>query len=111
MGAKQVEAFYRDDLLPVKEPADIFTLETRNASNLGKLENREGWGAKSTTNLWAAIDDKRRIPLERLIFALGLRHVGDSSAKLWRVTTAAGPPLPPRWMPPTAVKAKRGTIF
>ncbi|MGX9354315.1 NAD-dependent DNA ligase LigA [Roseobacteraceae bacterium S113] len=82
LGAKQVEAFYEDAHLPVKEPADIFTLEIRNRSGLARLENRDGWGAKSVTNLWKAIDEKRAIPLNRLIFALGLRHVGEASANL-----------------------------
>ena len=83
LGAKQIEMFYRDPLLPVKTPADIFTLASRDAANpLQKLKNRDGFGDRSTTNLFAAIEDKRNIPLARLIFALGIRHVGDSSATL-----------------------------
>jgi DNA ligase (NAD+) len=75
--------FFHDPLLPVKTPADIFTLASRDAANpLQKLKNRDGFGEKSTANLFAAIDDKRSIPLARLIFALGIRHVGDSSATL-----------------------------
>jgi DNA ligase (NAD+) len=82
LGAKQIEMFFADDLLPVREPADIFTLALRDADNpLQKLKNREGFGERSVTNLWAAIDDKRRIPLARLIFALGLRHVGEVAAQ------------------------------
>lgn len=82
LGAKQIEMFFADDLLPVREPADIFTLASRDAGNpLQKLKNREGFGERSVTNLWAAIDDKRRIPLARLIFALGLRHVGEVAAQ------------------------------
>jgi DNA ligase (NAD+) len=82
LGAKQIEMFFADDLLPVREPADIFTLSLRDADNpLQKLKNREGFGERSVTNLWAAIDDKRRIPLARLIFALGLRHVGEVAAQ------------------------------
>ena len=46
------------------------------------MKNREGWGAKSAENLFEAIDEKRKIPLNRLIFALGIRHVGESSASL-----------------------------
>lgn len=80
LGAKQIEMFYRDDLLPIHKPADIFTLEARDAANLAKLRNRLGWGERSATNLFAAIDDKRTIPLARLIFALGIRHVGETSA-------------------------------
>ncbi len=83
LGAKQIEMFYRDPLLPVKTPADIFTLASRDAANpLQKLKNRDGFGDRTTTNLFAAIEDKRNIPLARLIFALGIRHVGDSSATL-----------------------------
>jgi len=82
LGAKQVEAFYHDEMLPIKEPADIFTLKTRDAGQLGKLKNRDGWGDKSAGNLFDAIDEKRCIPLNRVIFALGLRHVGDSASNL-----------------------------
>jgi len=80
LGAKQVEAFYRDGW--IREPADIFTLEARYGSGLQQLKNREGWGEKSAANLFAAIADKRRIPLNRLIFALGIRHVGETTAQL-----------------------------
>jgi DNA ligase (NAD+) len=83
LGAKQVEMFYKDEHLPVKTPADIFTLAERDAANpLQKLKNRDGFGDKSTTNLFAAIKAKREIPLARLIFALGIRHVGESTAGL-----------------------------
>ncbi|MBK1636593.1 NAD-dependent DNA ligase LigA [Rhodovulum adriaticum] len=82
LGAKQVEAFYRDDTLAIREPADIFTLQARDAANLAKLKNRDGWGEKSAANLFAAIDARRTIPLDRLIFALGIRHVGESAADL-----------------------------
>ncbi len=76
LGAKLIEEFHRDGW--VREPADIFTLEDRfGPGNLTQLKNREGWGEKSATNLFAAIDDRRRIPLSRLIFALGIRHVGE----------------------------------
>ena len=82
LGRKQVEMFFADDLLPVKEPADIFTLAARDAANpLQKLKNRDGFGEKSVTNLWAAIEERRRIPLARLIFALGMRHVGEVAAQ------------------------------
>lgn len=82
LGAKQVEAFFHDPQLPIKEPADIFSLRDRDAGQLAKLKNRDGWGEKSVTNLFAAIDEKRKIPLNRLIFALGLRHVGESASNL-----------------------------
>ncbi|MGB8813378.1 MAG: NAD-dependent DNA ligase LigA [Paracoccaceae bacterium] len=83
LGAKQIEAFFNDPDLPVKTPADIFTLQARDAASpLKKLKNRDGWGEKSTLNLFKAIAEKRTIPLNRLIFALGIRHVGESSANL-----------------------------
>jgi DNA ligase (NAD+) len=83
LGAKQIEAFYDDPDLPVKEPADIFTLEARNQANLNRLENRLGWGERSVAKLWEAINERRKIPLQRLIFALGIRHTGESSSALY----------------------------
>ncbi|MBS0122972.1 NAD-dependent DNA ligase LigA [Thetidibacter halocola] len=80
LGAKQVEQFHRDGW--IREPADIFTLRDRFGSGLQQLKNREGWGEKSATNLFAAIDECRRIPLGRLIFALGIRHVGEQVSTL-----------------------------
>ncbi|MCF6231646.1 MAG: NAD-dependent DNA ligase LigA [Rhodobacteraceae bacterium] len=80
LGAKQVEQFYRDGW--IAEPADIFTLEERFGTGLKQLKNREGWGAKSADNLFAAIKDKSRIPLGRLIFALGIRHVGEAGSNM-----------------------------
>ena len=80
LGAKQIEMFYADDLLPVRKPADIFSLEVRDAANLARLRNRLGWGDKSAANLFAAIAERRTIPLARMIYALGIRHVGETSA-------------------------------
>lgn len=81
LGAKQVEAFYNDDQLAIKEPADIFTLQARDLDSFTKLANRDGWGDTSVKKLWQAIDEKREIPLARLIFALGIRHVGEVTAQ------------------------------
>ncbi|WP_444462344.1 NAD-dependent DNA ligase LigA [Rhodobacter capsulatus] len=80
LGAKQIEAFYKDGW--IREPAEIFTLQARFGAGLQQLKNREGWGEKSAQNLFQAIEEKRKIPLARLIFALGIRHVGESSAAL-----------------------------
>jgi len=80
LGAKQVEAFFRDGW--IKTPADIFTLRARFGTGLQQLKNREGWGERSALNLFDAIDQKRKIPLNRLMFALGIRHVGETSASL-----------------------------
>ncbi len=81
LGAKQVEMFFKDQLLPVRTPADIFTLAARDAANpLQKLRNRDGFGEVSAAKLFAAIEAKRTIPLDRLIFSLGIRHVGEVAA-------------------------------
>lgn len=80
MGAKQIEQFYSDGW--ISEPADIFTLQARYGSGIQQLKNREGWGEKSASALFAAIEDKRKIPLARLIFGLGIRHVGEASANM-----------------------------
>ncbi len=81
LGARQIEGFWKDGW--VSEPADIFTLEARfGDGNLKMLRNRDGWGEKSAANLFAAISARRAIVLERLIFALGIRHVGETSARL-----------------------------
>ncbi|MFN3723109.1 MAG: NAD-dependent DNA ligase LigA [Paracoccaceae bacterium] len=83
LGAKQVEMFFRDADLPVKTPADIFTLASRDVANgLRRLKNRDGFGETSAAKLFAAIETKRRIGLDRLIFALGIRHVGEVAAQI-----------------------------
>jgi DNA ligase (NAD+) len=76
LGEKQVELFFEKGW--VKEPADIFTLEARNAKI--KLEEEEGYGETSVRNLFAAIRERREISLDRFIFALGMRHVGETTA-------------------------------
>ncbi|MCA2010233.1 NAD-dependent DNA ligase LigA [Cereibacter sphaeroides] len=80
LGAKQIEMFFTDDQLPIREPADIFTLKTRDAGNLTKLKNRDGFGERSAAKLFDAIDERRRIPLARLLFGLGIRHLGEVAA-------------------------------
>ncbi len=81
LGAKQVEAFFKDGL--ISSPADIFTLETRDGdkSNLKKLKDREGWGPTSARKLFAAIDERRRVDFDRLLFGLGIRHIGETTAR------------------------------
>jgi DNA ligase (NAD+) len=78
LGDKQIELFFERGW--ITEPADIFTLARRNRSI--KLEEEEGFGDLSVRNLFAAIEARRTIPLNRLIFALGIRHVGETNAKL-----------------------------
>jgi DNA ligase (NAD+) len=79
LGDKQIEQFHRDGL--IKTPADIFTLEERDRQSLTKLKNREGYGETSVKNLFAAIEARRQIPLNRFVFALGIRHVGETNAR------------------------------
>jgi len=80
LGAKQIEAFYEEGR--VMRPADIFTLEVRNARTDKPLQEKEGWGEQSAANLFAAIRERRAISLDRFIYALGIRHVGVTTARL-----------------------------
>ncbi len=82
LGDKQIAYFFGKGL--IKEPGDIFTLAARDAApgNLQRIQNFEGFGEISARNLFAAIEARRTISLERLIFALGIRHVGESTAKM-----------------------------
>jgi DNA ligase (NAD+) len=77
LGEKQVNLFYEQGW--IAEPADIFTLARRNTTI--KLEEQEGFGEVSVRNLFAAIEARRSIPLERLIYSLGIRHVGETTAR------------------------------
>ena len=79
LGGKQVAALYEWEL--VKAPADIFTLAARDGEDGKKLRNREGWGELSVQNLFAAIDARRSIGLDRFIYGLGVRHVGEEIAR------------------------------
>jgi len=79
MGEEKVEAFFDEGL--IRRPADIFTLEARDAASESPLAERKGFGKKSVENLFRAIDARRSIGLERFIFALGIRHVGETTAK------------------------------
>ncbi len=75
-GGKHIEAFQKEKW--IETPADIFHLAERSA----EISEREGWGEQSTENLLAAIEARRTIPLERFIYALGVRQVGQSTARL-----------------------------
>jgi DNA ligase (NAD+) len=77
LGDKQIEWLYARGW--VREPADLFTLESRNARI--KLEEHEGYGPKSVRKLFDAIRARRTVPLDRFIHALGIRHVGESTAR------------------------------
>jgi len=82
LGAKQIEAFFAEGL--VKQPADIFTLRARNAAGqiTPPIQTREGWGERSAANLFGSIDQRRTIGLARFLYALGIRHVGEETARL-----------------------------
>ncbi|WP_375565703.1 NAD-dependent DNA ligase LigA [Oceaniradius stylonematis] len=85
LGDKQIDYFHdlpEDDPLRIRAPADIFTLRARDdAAELTALKNRDGYGEVSARNLFDAIEARRTIPLERLIFGLGIRHVGETTAR------------------------------
>ena len=91
LGAKHIVAFWEDGL--IKEPADIFGLTSE------VLAEREGWGEQSAANLVAAISHRQHIALDRFIYALGIRQVGQATARLlartyttldaWRAAIAA----------------------
>ena len=80
LGDKIIDEFYHDGL--IQSPSDIFTLATRNERSLKKLKDREGWGEASVKKLFEAIDQRRSIALDRFIFALGIRHVGETTARV-----------------------------
>ena len=75
LGEKQIQLFYDKEW--VREPSDIFTLERKHKKEL--LEE-EGYGETSVRNLFAAIDERREISLDRFLYALGIRHVGETTA-------------------------------
>lgn len=80
LGEKQIAAFWDAGL--VRSPADIFSLAERDADADEPIADREGWGEKSAEKLFRAIEERRRVPLARLIHALGIRHIGQTTARL-----------------------------
>jgi DNA ligase (NAD+) len=81
LGEKQIEAFYDEGR--IMQPADIFTLAARDRRLLDgqRLAEKKGFGAKSVENLFKAIEARRKVPLDRFIYALGVRHVGETTAR------------------------------
>jgi DNA ligase (NAD+) len=79
LGEEKIELFYDEGL--IRSPADIFTLEARDAASSDRLADRKGFGRKSVENLFRSIDARRTIGLERFLFALGIRHVGETTAR------------------------------
>ncbi|MDE0174606.1 MAG: NAD-dependent DNA ligase LigA [Defluviicoccus sp.] len=76
LGTRHIEAFWREGL--IARPGDIFRLRDHGAA----LAEREGWAERSVANLFAAIEERRTVPFERLIYALGIRQVGQATARL-----------------------------
>ena len=79
LGDRQIEQFYTDGL--IMNPADIFTLEARDRRGLKKLKDRDGHGATSVKNLFASIDERRAVDVNRLLYSLGIRHVGRTNSR------------------------------
>ncbi|MBV9395683.1 MAG: NAD-dependent DNA ligase LigA [Methylobacteriaceae bacterium] len=79
LGDKQIEMFFAEGL--VRTAADIFTLAKRDAKSPQKLAEREGYGDTSVRNLFASIEARRHPPLNRFIYALGIRHIGETNAR------------------------------
>jgi DNA ligase (NAD+) len=80
LGEKHIKSFYDDGL--IQSPPDIFTLRARDKRATSKLAEREGWGETSAKKLFDAIEARRNIRLDRFIYALGIPHVGETTARL-----------------------------
>ncbi len=80
LGEKQIAAFWREKR--IDSPADIFRLAETEKTSLKRLDMMEGWGKTSVANLFAAIDARRTIGLDRFLYALGIRHIGQENARL-----------------------------
>lgn len=91
LGTKQIELFWNKKW--VQTPADIFRLEAKSRAAEAPLEDWDGWGAQSAVKLFNAIDDRRRIALDRFLFSLGIRHVGQAGARLLAKTYLTLPTL------------------
>ena len=79
LGDEKIEFFF--DTGRIKSPGDIFTLANRDAASAEPIATLKGFGKKSVEKLFASIDARRKVPLDRLIFGLGIRHVGETTAK------------------------------
>lgn len=80
LGKKQIENFFHEGR--VRSFADIFRLEKSEKTAPNPLREKAGWGEKSIENLFAAINQKRQISLEKFIYAIGIRHVGETTSKV-----------------------------
>ncbi len=79
LGEKIIEEFWEKEL--IRSPADIFRLEKKNKSLEPPLAEWEGWGEKSAENLFRSIESQKTISLDRFIYALGIRQIGEATAK------------------------------
>lgn len=79
LGSKIIEELYADKM--IASPADIFQLEDKNKGTLTPLQSREGWGDVSVRNLFDSINNRRNISLDRFIYALGIRQIGEATAR------------------------------
>jgi DNA ligase (NAD+) len=79
LGEKLIELFFTEGL--IRTPADIFTLKARDGQRHPPLSEWEGFGETSARNLFNAIEARRTVPLNRFLFALGIRHVGETNAR------------------------------
>lgn len=80
LGDRLIALFHGEGI--VRAPADIFTLARRNGIAFPSLEEREGWGVASVARLMSAIEARRSIPLDRFLYSLGVRHMGESTSRL-----------------------------
>ena len=80
LGRKQITELYHADI--IKSPVDIFTLEGRSHSITPPLQDREGWGEKSVQNLFQSINEAKNTQLNKFIYALAIRHVGEATSEL-----------------------------
>jgi len=81
LGDSQIEEFFFDRHLPVKEPGDIFLLESKDSKNLVRLKDRPGWGKTSAEKLFSSIRKSKDVDFSRFVFSLGIRHVGTQTSK------------------------------
>jgi DNA ligase (NAD+) len=80
LGEKRIQELYEDKI--IQSPPDIFTLAQHDKRASSKLAEREGWGELSVSNLFSAIEARRKVKFDRFIYALGIRHVGETTARL-----------------------------
>ncbi len=107
LGEKIVQEFYDDGL--IQSPPDIFTLAERDRRAEKKLQDREGWGEASVANLFAAIDARRKISLDRFIYSLGIPHVGETTARVLARAYGAAPGFLSQMM--EAAKSRDGEAY